>query len=99
MQGPPKKVNLKPYEKAYACRKDSAQAKAVDALWKGATFAELQKACKRKDGAAWTVSGLRTMIYWHVHRKGYGIRTEENNGDPKFFLVLPEGLEHPIPHK
>ena len=71
------------------------QAILIDHLAKGATLAELVAALK-----PWTESSVKSALYWDVAKvKGYGVRTEvSDDGTQRYHLVLPEGVEAPLPH-
>lgn len=95
-------VSYPPLEIPRACRADTKQAALIDALFHGATLSDLRKAtAKRGKMVDWTDASIRSALAYDVHAvKGYGVRTEVlEDGTPKYFLVLPEGYDAPVPHK
>lgn len=93
-------INLKPLEKVYACRAGSKQATLVDMLSRpqGATMAELMEALS--GGAKpWQEVTVKSGLNWDMNKiKGYGIRTTQRDGVHCYHLVLPAGMEAPLPH-
>jgi hypothetical protein len=87
---------LPPRAKAHPAKASSCIAALIDATFKGATMEDLRKAVpKWKDPSI--ISGLR----YDVHHKGYGVKsevTDHHNGIVTFSLILPEGLDKPLPH-
>ena len=94
-------IDIKPHDKLYPARAGSKQAAIIDALVGGATIEDLQKVCVNKNGVPWTPGSIRSAFYWDINKKGYGVRTEMIGDDKvaKYFLVLPEGCDGPLPHK
>lgn len=76
-----------------ACREGTKQAKMVDLLSapNGASMKELN------DGLGWKDVTVRSGFSWDMKGKGYGVKSEEINGEIRYFLVVPEGEVIP-PH-
>lgn len=74
------------------CREGSKQAALVDALARpeGATRQDLLDAC-----APWAWSAVTSAMYNDLATKGYSFRKKED----RYFLVLPAGVDAPVPHK
>lgn len=93
-------INLPAMKKAYPCRAGSKQAILVDMLSReqGATMEELLKALS--GGAKpWKEVSVKSGMNWDMNKiKGYGIRTTKRGEEDCYHLVLPAGLEAPVPH-
>lgn len=94
-------INLPAMKKAYPCREGSKQAILVDKLSRpqGATMRELLEALS--GGAKpWKEVTVKSGLNWDMNKiKGYGIRTRQReNGEDCYHLVLPAGMEGPVPH-
>ena len=75
-------INLAPMKKAYACREGSKQATLVDLLSRpsGASMAELLSGLAF-GSKAWKEVTVKSGLNWDMNKiKGYGIRTEFQNG-------------------
>ena len=87
-------TNLRPtHMRLVPCREGTKQARLVDLLARpeGATPEELLEACK-----PWDWETVKSALYWDINTvKGYGVRS----GGARLFLVLPEGVPAPLPHK
>lgn len=93
-------INLAPLGKAYACRAGSKQAILVDKLSRvqGATMAELLEATSGGKNP-WKEVSVKSGLNWDMNKiKGYGIRTTKRGEFDCYHLVLPKGLQAPIPH-
>lgn len=93
-------INLAPLAKVYPCRAGSKQAILVDMLSReqGATMAELLEALS--GGATpWKEVSVKSGLNWDMNKvKGYGIRTTKRGDDDCYHLVLPQGMDAPLPH-
>lgn len=93
-------INLAPLKTIYPCRAGSKQAILVDMLSReqGATMAELLEALS--GGATpWKEVSVKSGLNWDMNKvKGYGIRTTKRGDDDCYHLVLPEGMDAPLPH-
>lgn len=93
-------INLAPMRKVYPCRAGSKQAILVDMLSReqGATMSELLEALS--GGATpWKEVSVKSGMNWDMNKvKGYGIRTTKRGDDDCYHLVLPEGMDAPLPH-
>ena len=93
-------INLAPLKTIYPCRAGSKQAILVDMLSReqGATMAELLEALS--GGATpWKEVSVKSGLNWDMNKvKGYGIRTTKRGDDDCYHLVLPEGIDAPLPH-
>jgi len=94
-------MNLTVGSKAVPCKEGTKQAAFVDILARkeGVTMEQLRKAFPSFAND----TTIRSYIFWNVHEiKGYGVTTEmkkTKNGDvPVFHLLLPRGLNKPLPH-
>lgn len=79
-----KGINQKPNMKLMACREGTKQAVLIDLLCRagGATLDELHAAMNEPPFKPWTLSSTKTALGWDVSSvKGYGIRTEFQNGE------------------
>lgn len=94
-------ISVEPTAPLIPCRAGSVQQAMLDAMWEdGATIADLRKVCvKKKDGQPWTDASIRSAFYYDLKDKGYGTRTEFNDDEPTYFIVLPEGIDAPLPAK
>lgn len=94
-------INLPAMKKAYACREGSKQAILVDKLSRpqGATMRELLEALSG-GVKPWKEVTVKSGLNWDMNKiKGYGIRTRKReNGEDCYHLVLPSGMERPVPH-
>ena len=93
-------INFPASATASALRKGTKNAILLDkiARARGATMEELCAACS-KTGTPWTPETTRTGIYY-LKNVGYGLQTKISKaGVASFLLVLPEGLDAPVPHK
>jgi hypothetical protein len=91
-------INTKPLDRAYPVRCDTITSQLVDLLARpeGASLAELHAICIGRDGRQWELASTIGALYYDLHAKlGYGIKTE----DGRQYLVLPAGLDAPLPHK
>jgi len=87
----------KPAEEIVTCREGSNQAIVLDLLARphGASFEELDAAL-RATGRDILPQTVRSTLSWDICSvKGYGCRSE----DGRYFLVLPEGMTAPLPHR
>lgn len=85
---------LPAHEKARPAKAGTCIAVLIDATWHGASFEDLQKAVPNWQPAS-IISGLK----YDVRQKGYGIKAEIADGILMYKLVLPKGLDKPLPHK
>lgn len=93
-------INLAPKSKVYACREGSKQSIMVDLLSRvqGATMAELLKGLSGGE-KPWLEVTVKSGLNWDMNKlKGYGIRTTKRAEFDCYHLVLPKGLDKPIPH-
>lgn len=93
-------INLAPKAKIYACRVGSKQAILVDMLFReqGATMAELLDALSGGT-KPWKEVSVKSGLNWDMNKiKGYGIRTTKRGDEDCYHLVLPAGMEAPVPH-
>lgn len=93
-------VNLTPLPKAYPCREGTKQAILVDMLSRegGATMGELLEALSG-GSKPWKEVTVKSGLNWDMNKvKGYGIRTTKRGDEDCYHLVLPEGLDAPLPH-
>jgi len=66
----------------------------------GATMDDLRRVCIRKDGVTpWDDNSIRSALYYDLKDKGYGTSTRFENGEPVYSLVLPMGVDEPLPPK
>lgn len=93
-------VNLKPLSRVVPCRAGTKQALLVDMLSRpqGATMAELIDALSGGN-KPWQEVTVKSGLNWDMNKvKGYGIRTTQRDGVDCYHLVLPEGMDAPLPH-
>lgn len=82
-------------------RAGTKQALVIDALAKGATFEELVEltSAEKSGGKSWAPRTVRTQVVWHISaRRGYGLRTVEEDGRQVIYLTYPDGHDAPVPH-
>lgn len=82
------------HAKATAARRGTCIAMLIDVTWKGASFEDLQAAVPN-----WQPSSIISGLKHDVRNKGYGIKAWVAEGIIVYQLLLPEGLDEPIPHK
>lgn len=91
-----------PKDKAYPARVGTKQAHLIDALARpeGASLDDLRAATSKANGGKdWQDASIFSAFGEDIcSKKGYGVRTEEVDGAPRYFLVLPKGLDAPLPH-
>lgn len=90
-----KGVNLAPLERAYACREGSKQAALLDALARsgGASMAELLEILSW-GGTPWKEVTVKSGLNWDMNKvKGYGIRTEFQNGYERWLECDYESMD------
>uniref|UniRef100_A0AAU7VGD5 Uncharacterized protein n=1 Tax=Dinoroseobacter phage vB_DshS_R26L TaxID=3161158 RepID=A0AAU7VGD5_9CAUD len=94
-------VTVEPTSPLIHCRAGSKQQAIVDKLAAegGATLDDLREVCVKKDGTAWDDNSIRSALYYDIKDKGYGVRTEFEGDEPRYFIVLPEGYDAPLPAK
>ena len=69
--------NFKPEGFVKKLRADSKLDQLVTALRKegGASEADIKSICTKKDGEAWGMSSITTLVQWDLRHKGYGVET------------------------
>lgn len=92
-------INVDPISPLIPARAGSKQQAIIDCLTKGATMDDLRTVCVRKDGTMWDDNSIRSALYYDVKQKGYGVRTEWNDDEPTYHIVLPEGYDEPLSAK
>lgn len=93
-------ISLAPKKKAYPCREGSKQSIMVDMLSRpqGATMRELLSALSGGK-KPWQEVTIKSGLNWDMNKiKGYGIKTRDRLGEVCYHLVLPAGLDRPLPH-
>ncbi len=93
-------INLAPKEPIRPCREGTKQSILVDMLSRkqGATMAELTTGLSGGN-KPWQEVTVKSGLNWDMNKiKGYGIRTSQRDGADCYHLVLPEGMEAPLPH-
>lgn len=90
----PLKATELPGGKLIAARAGSKQQLIIDMLARsqGASLIELRTVCVKPDGSPWDDNSIRSALYYDVHQKGYGVRTEWQDENAQYFIVLPEGI-------
>lgn len=58
----------------------------------GCKLADLRRVCVKADGVVWDDNSIRSALYYDVHQKGYGVRTDWEGDEPRYSLVVPDGL-------
>ena len=96
--------NRDPKAEARACRQGSNTALMIDILSRktGARMPDIIEYMTKHSKTATVWDEARVIFYFNsdVTLVGYGVRTVlSKDGTPTYFLVLPEGLTAPIPHK
>lgn len=92
-------INLAPKANVYACKEGTKQALFVDLLSRpeGATMEELMVAMST--GKPWQEVTVKSGLNWDMNKvKGYGIRTTKRGDVDCYHLVLPAGMDAPLPH-
>ena len=94
-------VTVKPYKRAYPAREGTTIANVITLLSSrnGATFDEIRELCVRRNGTPWSDSSIKTLLYWDINRKGYGVEPRNEDGVTTFHLVYPKGMSEPLPHR
>lgn len=93
-------ITLAPKAAVYPCREGSKQAILVDLLSRtqGATMSELLEALSG-GGKPWQEVTVKSGLNWDMNKiKGYGIRTSRRGDVDCYHLVLPAGMDAPLPH-
>lgn len=93
-------INLQPKEPIRPCREGTKQATLVDMLSRpqGATMEELITALSGGN-KPWQEVTVKSGLNWDMNKiKGYGIRTTKRGDTDCYHLVMPEGMEAPLPH-
>lgn len=94
-------INVKPTDgRLVACREGTVQQAVLSLLCReeGASFEDLRAVCVKRDGVTpWDEGSVRSELYYDMPTKGYGVRTVWEGDTPRYFVVLPEGYDAPLP--